>query len=90
MTIVTRFRKHPRDAAAYWLDAKIAPRRSDHPWIELGLIERKGRRWRWTCWDTRPISGREDTRAEARTALLAHVREGGHLHMTEPEGDQDG
>jgi hypothetical protein len=82
----TRYRRHSQDDGAYWLDAKV----TGHPrWIELGLIERKGRRWRWTCWDASPKSGREDTRAEAVTALLAHVREGDHDHISQhTEGNQ--
>ena len=62
----------------------------------IGDVHRRGtRRWVWGCSlpdpeAGAPIVGREDTRAEAVTALLAHVREGKHPHLTEPpESDLD-
>jgi hypothetical protein len=62
----------------------------------VGDVHRRGtRRWLWSCnltgeGEGTPKLGREDTRAEAVTALLAHVREGDHPHLTEPpEGASD-
>jgi hypothetical protein len=57
----------------------------DEP-VYVGDVHRRGtRRWVWGC-NLGPTVGREDTRAEAVTALLAHIREGDHPHLTEPPG----
>jgi hypothetical protein len=63
--------------------------------VYVGDVHKRGkRRWVWGCnlpdpEAGAPTVGREDTRAEAVTTLMAHVREGNHPHLTEPpQGDR--
>ena len=67
--------------SSYWLDIRVSGHRG---WHEVGLLDRTGRRWRWTCSAEAPSVGREATRREARIALLDHIRTGSHQHLGSP------
>lgn len=82
-----RLRKIPKPGASPWWEVQVKV--TGHPrWLAVGQVKRVGeRRFIWQCeaepWRYRPTVGREETRREAVTALLAHVRTGNHPHVTQ-------
>jgi hypothetical protein len=75
----TRTKRAPGRTSAYLVDIKITGRRT---WAEAGTVRLiRGRRWRWQCINAQPTTGLEDTKGEAVTALLHHLRTADHSHI---------
>jgi hypothetical protein len=77
----------PRSNGSIWaVQVKVTGHRK---WIEVGSVKGFGRHWTWICEAPKGTrSGREQSRRECVTALLAHVREGNHDHISQHVSQQ--
>ena len=80
----SRMKKIPKPDQPPWWEVQIKVT-GHYRWIKVGHVKRLSTHWfGWQCepqpWRFGPTLGREQTRGEAVTALLAHVRTGNHPH----------
>ena len=82
----SRLKKISKPGQPPWWEVQIKVT-GHRRWIMVGQVKHAGGRWQWQCepvpYQYSPKIGREQTRGEAVTALLAHIRTGNHPHVTE-------